>query len=188
MIQSHLTPCPCTTENLFSRRRCYPRGKISIWHTLSACCVTTITIIRMIVTLPLLPATVFPVKRRNRHSLVGPQQGGGRPAPVRRSNTMPPNLGNAGLLGRMLDEKAPPSPSGTFLSLGRLGQPVGPCDPALIPAFPHKGYQRSREWCAWCVDTTTGSPWPIPSFLSAIGAQGGWWEDTLSPVDGEGSG
>ena len=49
---------------------------------------------------------------------------------------MPPNLGNAGLLGRMLDEKAPPSPSGTFLSLGRLGQPVGPCDPALIPAFP----------------------------------------------------
>ncbi|XP_059009186.1 SH3KBP1-binding protein 1 isoform X2 [Mustela lutreola] len=55
---------------------------------------------------------VFPVKRRNRHSLVGPQQSGGRPAPVRRSNTMPPNLGNAGLLGRMLDERAPPSPSG----------------------------------------------------------------------------
>uniref|UniRef100_A0A8D2DAE8 SH3KBP1-binding protein 1 n=1 Tax=Sciurus vulgaris TaxID=55149 RepID=A0A8D2DAE8_SCIVU len=59
-----------------------------------------------------LPPPVFPVKRRNRHSLVGPQQVGGRPAPVRRSNTMPPNLGNAGLLGRMLDEKAPPSPSG----------------------------------------------------------------------------
>ncbi|XP_012903097.1 SH3KBP1-binding protein 1 isoform X2 [Mustela putorius furo] len=55
---------------------------------------------------------VFPVKQRNRHSLVGPQQSGGRPAPVRRSNTMPPNLGNAGLLGRMLDERAPPSPSG----------------------------------------------------------------------------
>ncbi|KAI2591100.1 SHKBP1 isoform 10, partial [Pan troglodytes] len=59
-----------------------------------------------------LPPPVFPVKRRNRHSLVGPQQLGGRPAPVRRSNTMPPNLGNAGLLGRMLDEKTPPSPSG----------------------------------------------------------------------------
>nr|XP_042141071.1 SH3KBP1-binding protein 1 [Peromyscus maniculatus bairdii] len=59
-----------------------------------------------------LPPPVFPVKRRNRHSLVGPQQAGGRPAPVRRSNTMPPNLGNAGLLGRMLDERAPPSPSG----------------------------------------------------------------------------
>uniref|UniRef100_A0A8C7B3T1 SH3KBP1-binding protein 1 n=1 Tax=Neovison vison TaxID=452646 RepID=A0A8C7B3T1_NEOVI len=59
-----------------------------------------------------LPPPVFPVKRRNRHSLVGPQQSGGRPAPVRRSNTMPPNLGNAGLLGRMLDERAPPSPSG----------------------------------------------------------------------------
>ncbi|XP_012903098.1 SH3KBP1-binding protein 1 isoform X3 [Mustela putorius furo] len=59
-----------------------------------------------------LPPPVFPVKQRNRHSLVGPQQSGGRPAPVRRSNTMPPNLGNAGLLGRMLDERAPPSPSG----------------------------------------------------------------------------
>ncbi|XP_004390909.1 SH3KBP1-binding protein 1 [Trichechus manatus latirostris] len=59
-----------------------------------------------------LPPPVFPVKRRSRHSLVGPQQSGGRPAPVRRSNTMPPNLGNAGLLGRMLEEKAPPSPSG----------------------------------------------------------------------------
>uniref|UniRef100_A0A8C0KS49 SH3KBP1 binding protein 1 n=1 Tax=Canis lupus dingo TaxID=286419 RepID=A0A8C0KS49_CANLU len=59
-----------------------------------------------------LPPPVFPAKRRNRHSLVGPQQLGGRPAPVRRSNTMPPNLGNAGLLGRMLDERAPPSPSG----------------------------------------------------------------------------
>lgn len=30
---------------------------------------------------------------------------------------MPPNLGNAGLLGRMLDERAPPSPSGKRLSL-----------------------------------------------------------------------
>ncbi|XP_064438006.1 SH3KBP1-binding protein 1 isoform X2 [Mirounga angustirostris] len=59
-----------------------------------------------------LPPPVFPVKRRNRHSLVGPQQSGGRPTPVRRSNTMPPNLGNAGLLGRMLDERAPPSPLG----------------------------------------------------------------------------
>ncbi|KAF6079392.1 SH3KBP1 binding protein 1 [Phyllostomus discolor] len=59
-----------------------------------------------------LPPPVFPMKRRNRHSLVGPQQTGGRPAPVRRSNTMPPNLGNAGLLGRMLDEKTPPSLSG----------------------------------------------------------------------------
>lgn len=42
---------------------------------------------------------------------------------------MPPNLGNAGLLGRMLDEKAPPSPSGMLLSASvsrRLGPPVGP--------------------------------------------------------------
>lgn len=39
---------------------------------------------------------------------------------------MPPNLGNAGLLGRMLDEKAPPSPSGKVLSPGSLEEPVGP--------------------------------------------------------------
>lgn len=139
------------------------------------------TVIKTIVVLPLLPAAataaaataVFPVKRRNWHSLAGPQQAGGRPAPVRRSNTMPPNLGNAGLLGRMLDEKAPPSPSGTFLSHRSLGQPVGCQDPALTLAFPPKGYQRSQGWCAWCVDTTTGSPWPIPTFLSATGAQEG---------------
>ncbi|XP_063108848.1 SH3KBP1-binding protein 1 isoform X3 [Cavia porcellus] len=54
----------------------------------------------------------FPAKRRNRHSLAGSQQVGGRLATVRRSNTMPPNLGNAGLLCRILDEKVPPSPSG----------------------------------------------------------------------------
>ena len=93
----------------------------TIWHISSVCSVTVFTVITTIVALPLLSAIVFPVKRRNRHSLVGPQQAGGRPAPVRRSNTMPPNLGNAGLLGRMLDEKSPPSPSGTFLSHGRSG-------------------------------------------------------------------
>ena len=119
VIQCHLMPCLCTTKNLFSRRRCYLCGKISIWHILSVYSVTVFAVITMIVALPLLSAIVFPVKRRNRHSLVGPQQAGGRPAPVRRSNTMPPNLGNAGLLGRMLDEKSPPSPSGTFLSHGR---------------------------------------------------------------------
>uniref|UniRef100_A0A671K3S7 BTB/POZ domain-containing protein KCTD3 n=1 Tax=Sinocyclocheilus anshuiensis TaxID=1608454 RepID=A0A671K3S7_9TELE len=50
-----------------------------------------------------LPPAVYPVKRRNRHSVAGPQFMGGRAgpaerAPVRRSNTMPPNLGNAGIL------------------------------------------------------------------------------------------
>ncbi len=49
--------------------------------------------------------TVYPAKRRNRHSVAGPQFMGGRAgpverAPVRRSNTMPPNLGNAGILGK----------------------------------------------------------------------------------------
>lgn len=104
---------------------CSTPGRVSVSHILRACYVTFITVTAVIVTLPLLPSIVFPMKRRNRHSLVGPQQAGGRPAPVRRSNTMPPNLGNAGLLGRMLDEKAPPSPSGMLLFRGSLGQPVG---------------------------------------------------------------
>lgn len=52
-----------------------------------------------------LPPPVYPAKRRNRHSVAGPQYMGGRAgpverAPVRRSNTMPPNLGTAGILGR----------------------------------------------------------------------------------------
>ncbi|XP_066494701.1 SH3KBP1-binding protein 1 [Tiliqua scincoides] len=59
-----------------------------------------------------LPAPVFPAKRWNRHSVTGAQLAV-RPvshlerAVVRRSNTMPPNLGNAGLLGRMLEERGP---------------------------------------------------------------------------------
>uniref|UniRef100_A0A8C8VQV2 SH3KBP1 binding protein 1 n=1 Tax=Pelusios castaneus TaxID=367368 RepID=A0A8C8VQV2_9SAUR len=57
-----------------------------------------------------LPPPVFPAKRRNRHSVAGPQiaarlQSAAERAPVRRSNTMPPNLGNAGLLGRLLEDR-----------------------------------------------------------------------------------
>lgn len=57
--------------------------------------------------------TVYPVKRRNRHSVAGPHFMGGRSgpverAPVRRSNTMPPNLGNAGILGRAVVEERVP--------------------------------------------------------------------------------
>ncbi|XP_060113794.1 SH3KBP1-binding protein 1 [Heteronotia binoei] len=57
-----------------------------------------------------LPPPVFPAKRWNRHSVAGPQPSG-RPGSlserghVRRSNTMPPNLGHAGLLGRLLEER-----------------------------------------------------------------------------------
>lgn len=57
--------------------------------------------------------TVYPVKRRNRHSVAGPQFMGSRSAPVerapvRRSNTMPPNLGNAGILGKaVIEERVP---------------------------------------------------------------------------------
>uniref|UniRef100_A0A3P8PI97 BTB/POZ domain-containing protein KCTD3 n=1 Tax=Astatotilapia calliptera TaxID=8154 RepID=A0A3P8PI97_ASTCA len=53
-----------------------------------------------------LPPAVHPAKRRNRHSVAGSQFMAGRVvpverAPVRRSNTMPPNLGNSGILGRV---------------------------------------------------------------------------------------
>uniref|UniRef100_A0A8C1GF48 BTB/POZ domain-containing protein KCTD3 n=1 Tax=Cyprinus carpio TaxID=7962 RepID=A0A8C1GF48_CYPCA len=45
-----------------------------------------------------LPPPVYPVKRRNRHSVAGPQfRGPVERAPVRRSNTMPPNLGKAAI-------------------------------------------------------------------------------------------
>ncbi|CAM4576196.1 unnamed protein product [Leuciscus chuanchicus] len=62
-----------------------------------------------------LPPPVYPVKRRNRHSVAGPQFMGGRSAPVerapvRRSNTMPPNLGNAGILGKAVIEERVPGP------------------------------------------------------------------------------
>ncbi|XP_048837131.1 SH3KBP1-binding protein 1 [Brienomyrus brachyistius] len=57
-----------------------------------------------------LPPPVYPAKRQNRHSVAGPQFMGGRSSamdrtPVRRSNTMPPNLGHAGLLGKVLVEE-----------------------------------------------------------------------------------
>ncbi|KAM9853216.1 SH3KBP1-binding protein 1 [Aulostomus maculatus] len=58
-----------------------------------------------------LPPAVYPAKRRNRHSVAGSQFMVGRAAPVerapvRRSNTMPPNLGNSGILGRA-EERMP---------------------------------------------------------------------------------
>ncbi|XP_038238035.1 SH3KBP1-binding protein 1 [Dermochelys coriacea] len=57
-----------------------------------------------------LPPPVFPAKRRNRHSVAGPQvaarlHSATERAPVRRSNTLPPTLGQAGLLGRLLEER-----------------------------------------------------------------------------------
>uniref|UniRef100_A0A3Q3NBF3 BTB/POZ domain-containing protein KCTD3 n=1 Tax=Labrus bergylta TaxID=56723 RepID=A0A3Q3NBF3_9LABR len=60
-----------------------------------------------------LPPPVYPAKRRNRHSVAGSQFMAGRivPAervPVRRSNTMPPNLGNSGILGRASTEERTP--------------------------------------------------------------------------------
>uniref|UniRef100_A0A8C4GZC8 BTB/POZ domain-containing protein KCTD3 n=1 Tax=Dicentrarchus labrax TaxID=13489 RepID=A0A8C4GZC8_DICLA len=60
-----------------------------------------------------LPPPVYPAKRRNRHSVAGSQFMAGRAlpaerAPVRRSNTMPPNLGNSGILGRAIAEERTP--------------------------------------------------------------------------------
>ncbi|XP_048474238.1 SH3KBP1-binding protein 1 isoform X4 [Rhincodon typus] len=57
-----------------------------------------------------LPPPVIPTMRQNRHSLAGPQFVGSRQeaadrVPVRRSNTMPPNLGNAGILGKLLEQR-----------------------------------------------------------------------------------
>ncbi|XP_066437300.1 SH3KBP1-binding protein 1 [Eleutherodactylus coqui] len=67
-----------------------------------------------------LPPPVFPAKRRNRHSVSGLQvssrSAGNERAPVRRSNTMPPNLGGAGILGRLLEER-------TFGNGGLSGDP-----------------------------------------------------------------
>ncbi|XP_032870130.1 SH3KBP1-binding protein 1 [Amblyraja radiata] len=63
-----------------------------------------------------LPPPAIPAMRRNRHSLAGPQivapllEGTNR-APVRRSNTMPPNLGNAGIVGKLLEQRGAGSPS-----------------------------------------------------------------------------
>ncbi|KAM9733181.1 SH3KBP1-binding protein 1 isoform 1-T2 [Menidia menidia] len=55
-----------------------------------------------------LPPPVYPAKRRNRHSVAGSQFMAGRAAPVRRSNTMPPNLGQAGILGRAgMEDRGP---------------------------------------------------------------------------------
>nr|XP_040042926.1 LOW QUALITY PROTEIN: SH3KBP1-binding protein 1 [Gasterosteus aculeatus aculeatus] len=64
-----------------------------------------------------LPPPVYPAKRRNRHSVAGSQFMAGRVgpverAPVRRSNTMPPNLGNAGILGRASTEERTPGGRG----------------------------------------------------------------------------
>ncbi|XP_075993796.1 SH3KBP1-binding protein 1 [Genypterus blacodes] len=52
-----------------------------------------------------LPPPVYPAKRCNRHSVAGSHFMANRTAalervPVRRSNTMPPNLGNSGILSR----------------------------------------------------------------------------------------
>nr|AAH84083.1 LOC494998 protein [Xenopus laevis] len=68
-------------------------------------------------------APIFPAKRRNRHSVSGLQvnsrSGFNERVPVRRSNTMPPNLGGAGFLGRLLEDRC-------------FGNGVFPSDPGMV--------------------------------------------------------
>lgn len=67
---------------------------------------------------------MYPAKRLNRHSVAGSQFMAGRVvpierAPVRRSNTMPPNLGNSGILGRANVEERVPGGKGPFIVVTR---------------------------------------------------------------------
>nr|XP_011763032.1 SH3KBP1-binding protein 1 isoform X2 [Macaca nemestrina] len=121
-----------------------------------------------------LPPPVFPVKRRNRHSLVGPQQLGGRPAPVRRSNTMPPNLGNAGLLGRMLDEKAPPSPSGQPEEPGMVRLVCGHHNWIAVAYTQFLVCYRLKEASGWqLVFSSPRLDWPIERLALTARVPGG---------------
>ncbi|XP_063514247.1 SH3KBP1-binding protein 1 isoform X3 [Pongo pygmaeus] len=121
-----------------------------------------------------LPPPVFPVKRRNRHSLVGPQQLGGRPAPVRRSNTMPPNLGNAGLLGRMLDEKTPPSPSGQPEEPGMVRLVCGHHNWIAVAYTQFLVCYRLKEASGWqLVFSSPRLDWPIERLALTARVHGG---------------
>ncbi|XP_062033057.1 SH3KBP1-binding protein 1 [Lepus europaeus] len=121
-----------------------------------------------------LPPPVFPVKRRSRHSLVGPQQVGGRPAPVRRSNTMPPNLGNAGLLGRMLDERAPPSPSGQPEEPGMVRLVCGHHNWIAVAYTQFLVCYRLKEASGWqLVFSSPRLDWPIERLALTARVPGG---------------
>uniref|UniRef100_A0A8C8WY10 SH3KBP1 binding protein 1 n=1 Tax=Panthera leo TaxID=9689 RepID=A0A8C8WY10_PANLE len=121
-----------------------------------------------------LPPPAFPVKRRNRHSLVGPQQSGGRPAPVRRSNTMPPNLGNAGLLGRVLDERAPPSPSGPPEEPGIVRLVCGHHNWIAVAYTQFLVCYRLKEASGWqLVFSSPRLDWPIERLALTARALGG---------------
>ncbi|KAM8952656.1 SH3KBP1-binding protein 1 [Pelodytes ibericus] len=71
-----------------------------------------------------LPPPVFPAKRRNRHSVSGLQVGSrssvNERVPVRRSNTMPPKVGGAGILGRLLEERCFGPGSGGSIDAGMV--------------------------------------------------------------------
>ncbi|XP_074133643.1 SH3KBP1-binding protein 1 isoform X3 [Sminthopsis crassicaudata] len=117
---------------------------------------------------------VFPAKRRNRHSLAGPQLSGGRPAPVRRSHTMPPNLGNAGLLGRLLEDKVPTPPSGTQDEPGMVRLVCGHHNWIAVAYTQFLVCYRLKETSGWqLVFSSPRLDWPIERLALTARVPGG---------------
>ncbi|KAM9033432.1 SH3KBP1-binding protein 1-like isoform 2-T2 [Sarcophilus harrisii] len=117
---------------------------------------------------------VFPAKRRNRHSLAGPQLSGGRPAPVRRSHTMPPNLGNAGLLGRLLEDKVPAPPSGTPDEPGMVRLVCGHHNWIAVAYTQFLVCYRLKETSGWqLVFSSPRLDWPIERLALTARVPGG---------------
>uniref|UniRef100_F6ZIL7 SH3KBP1-binding protein 1 n=1 Tax=Monodelphis domestica TaxID=13616 RepID=F6ZIL7_MONDO len=121
-----------------------------------------------------LPPPVFPAKRRNRHSLAGPQLSGGRPAPVRRSHTMPPNLGNAGLLGRLLEDKAPMPSSGSPDEPGMVRLVCGHHNWIAVAYTQFLVCYRLKETSGWqLVFSSPRLDWPIERLALTARVPGG---------------
>lgn len=125
--------------------------------------------------------SVYPAKRRNRHSVAGSQFMSGRVvplerAPVRRSNTMPPNLGNSGILGRIHGEER--SYAGNIHVICSLVS----VDRNVIYSVLCWSVQVGHLIPAWCgssVAIITGSLWRTRSLWSATGKQ---HHNTWTPV------
>uniref|UniRef100_G1RUY0 SH3KBP1-binding protein 1 n=1 Tax=Nomascus leucogenys TaxID=61853 RepID=G1RUY0_NOMLE len=104
----------------------------------------------------------------------GPSYLGGRPAPVRRSNTIPPNLGNAGLLGRMLDEKTPPSPSGQPEEPGMVRLVCGHHNWIAVAYTQFLVCYRLKEASGWqLVFSSPRLDWPIERLALTARVHGG---------------
>lgn len=107
--------------------------------------------------------------------MAGPQYMGGRAgpverAPVRRSNTMPPNLGNAGILGRAVVEERVPgldSPLGsTFLHCFQFFYTIFNMWVCYICS---QVQCLTQAWSELYAVIITGLLWLTPSLLSVTG-------------------